>query len=146
MGLAHGTFLPTPAYGSVRQFCIERRDQRASIAGLVVETPEGAATTRLSVINRDLRPTAMFMGHGPKQYPLRRRWLRAGLRDSGNARRHPDWHSRSQHLPQIAQRRTRTKYRVPHQPHKERIGLAPTVAVNSATMDRAHRLADPIRC
>lgn len=33
--------MPTPAYGSVRQFCIERRDKGASIAGLVVETAEG---------------------------------------------------------------------------------------------------------
>lgn len=41
MGVAHGRFMPTPAYGSVRQYCIERRDKGARIAGLVVETPEG---------------------------------------------------------------------------------------------------------
>jgi hypothetical protein len=43
MGMAHGRFIPTPAYNSVRQFCIERRGEGASIAGLVVETSEGLA-------------------------------------------------------------------------------------------------------
>ena len=43
MGVAHGRFMPTSAYGSVRQFCIDRRDQGACFAGLVVETPEGVA-------------------------------------------------------------------------------------------------------
>jgi hypothetical protein len=41
MGVAHGRFMPTPVYDSVRQYCIERRDKGATIAGLVVETAEG---------------------------------------------------------------------------------------------------------
>jgi len=41
MGVAHGRFLPTPAYSSIRQCCIERRDQGASIAGIGAETPDG---------------------------------------------------------------------------------------------------------
>lgn len=41
MGVAHGRFMPSPAYSSVRQYCIERRDQGAIIAGIVVETAEG---------------------------------------------------------------------------------------------------------
>jgi hypothetical protein len=41
MGVAYGRFIPTPAYGSIRQYCIERRDKGVSIAGLAVETAEG---------------------------------------------------------------------------------------------------------